>query len=93
MVCLRYVCEYLEWIMDNWKNVFFIDECKVKFFSVDRGVCVWRREGECFFEFCIYGIDCFGGFSVMIWGGISLYVKIEFVILNEGIVIVFSYIE
>lgn len=90
---LRYAREHLEWTMDNWKNVLFTDECKVKFFSVDREVRVWRREGERFSEPCIHGTDRFGGPSVMIWGGISLYAKTEPVILNEGTVTASSYIE
>lgn len=90
---LRYAREHLEWTMDNWKNVLFTDECKVKFSSVDRGVRVWRREGERFSEPCIHGTDRFEGPSVMIWSGISLYAKTEPVILNEGTVTASSYIE
>lgn len=90
---LRYARDHLEWTMDNWKNVLFTDECKVKFFSDDRRVRVWGREGERFSESCIHGTDRFGGPSVMIWGGISLYGKTELVILNEGTVTASSYIK
>lgn len=90
---LRFAREHLNWTMDNWRTVLFSDECKVKFFSDDRRVRVWRREGERFTEPCMHGTDRFGGPSVMVWGGISLLGKTELVILNEGTVTAASYVE
>ncbi|CAK1592572.1 unnamed protein product [Parnassius mnemosyne] len=81
---LRFAREHAEWIMDNWRNVLFTDVSKVKFFSDDRRVRVWRREGERFSEPCIHETDRFGGPNVMVWAGISLLGKTELLILEEG---------
>lgn len=90
---LRFARDHSNWTMDNWRTVLFTDECKIKFFSDDRRVRVWRREGERFVEPCIHGTDRFGGPSVMVWGGISLLGKTELVILDEGTVTAASYVE
>lgn len=90
---LRFAREHLNWTIDNWRTVLFTDESKVKFFSDDRRVRVWRKEGERFSEACIHGTDRFGGPSVMVWGGISLMGKTELVFLEEGTITAASYIE
>lgn len=90
---LRFAREHLDWTMDNWRSVLFTDESKVKFYSDDRRVRVWRREGERFSEPCIHETDRFGGPSVMVWGGISLLGKTELVILDGGTVTAASYVE
>lgn len=90
---LRFAREHADWTMDNWRNVLFTDESKVKFFSDDRRVRVWRREGERFSEPCIHGTDRFGGPNVMVWAGISLLGKTELVILEEGSVTAARYVE
>ncbi|CAK1585827.1 unnamed protein product [Parnassius mnemosyne] len=53
----RFAREHAEWTMDNWRNVLFTDESKVKFFSDCRRVRMWRREGERFSEPCIHETD------------------------------------
>lgn len=90
---LRFAREHLDWTMDNWRTVLFTDESKVKFYSDDRRVRVWRREGERFTNPCIHETDRFGGPSVMVWGGIGLMGKTELEILNEGTVTAASYVE
>lgn len=90
---LRFAREHLEWTMDNWRTVLFTDESKVKFFSDDRRVRVWRKPGERFEDPCIRETDRFGGPSIMVWGGISLLGKTELVFLDEGNVNAASYVQ
>uniref|UniRef100_A0A2A4J5V2 Tc1-like transposase DDE domain-containing protein n=1 Tax=Heliothis virescens TaxID=7102 RepID=A0A2A4J5V2_HELVI len=90
---LRFAREHLIWTMENWSTVLFTDECKVKFYSDDKRIRVWRKPGERFTEPCIHGTDRFGGPSVMVWGGISLMGRTELVILEEGSVTAASYVE
>lgn len=90
---LRFAREHVKWTMDNWRNVLFTDESKVKFFCDDRRVRVWRREGERFSEPCICERDRFGGPNVMVWAGISLFGKTELVILEEGSITASRYVD
>lgn len=90
---LSFARQYQQWDMSDWSTVLFTDESKVKFFSDDRRIRVWRREGERFSDACIHESDRFGGPNVMVWGGISLSGRTELVILNEGTVTAQRYIE
>lgn len=90
---LLFARQHLSWDMQDWSKVLFTDECKVKFFSDDRRIRVWRREGERFSDACIHESDRFGGPSVMVWGGISISGRTELVILNGGTITAQRYIE
>lgn len=90
---LMFARQHLAWDMRDWSTVLFTDECKVKFFSDDRRIRVWRREGERFSDACIHESDRFGGPNVMVWGGISVSGRTELVILNEGTITAQRYIE
>lgn len=90
---LRFARQHAEWGTEEWCKVLFTDECKVKFFSDDKRVRVWRRKGERFSDPCIHERDRYGGPNVMVWGGISLRGKTDLVFLNEGTVTSLSYIE
>lgn len=79
---LRFARQHLEWGMEEWRNVLFTDECKVKFSSDDRRTRVWRISGERFSDPCIHERDRYGGPNVMVWGGISLHGKTDLVFLE-----------
>lgn len=85
--------QFLNWSVSDWGRVLFTDESKVKFFSDDRRIRVWRRECERFSDACVHESDRFGGPNVMVWGGISLTCRTELVILNQGTVTAQRYIE
>uniref|UniRef100_A0A674AXZ8 Transposase Tc1-like domain-containing protein n=1 Tax=Salmo trutta TaxID=8032 RepID=A0A674AXZ8_SALTR len=70
---LAFAREHQDWQICHWRPVLFTDESRFTLSTCDRRDRVWRRRGERSAACNILQHDRFGGGSVMVWGGISLY--------------------
>ena len=61
--------------MAEWARILFTDEVKIRLHGNDGRGRVYRRRGERFSDACVHERDRFGGASVLIWAGISMYSK------------------
>jgi transposase len=64
---------YQRWTSRQWSLVLFPDKSR---FCLTRSNChirVWRRPGEGRPDGCVWEHDCYGGGSLMVWGGIHLH--------------------
>ena len=62
--------------MRQWRRVLFTDESRFTLYRADGRHCVYLRCGERFADACVVERDRFGGGSVMVWGGVSVYIEI-----------------
>lgn len=90
---LRFAREHVNWGIGDWASVLFTDESRFCFFSSDRRVPVYRRDGERYSQCNIRPSRNFGGGSVMLWGGISLRGRTELVPVNRGTMTADRYIR
>lgn len=90
---LRFAREHVNWDIDDWANVLFTDESRFCFYTSDRRIPVYRRDGERYSQCNIRPSRNFGGGSVMLWGGISLRGRTELVVVNQGTMTADRYIR
>jgi transposase len=71
---LEWAMKYSHWTVQDWKKIFFTDECAMNVGGTAGNVWVTRKAGEEFTETCIR--PKFRKFSLcMVWAGISGYGK------------------
>ena len=66
--------------MRQWRRVFFTDESRFTLFRPDG-----QRRGERFADACVLERDRFGGGSVMVWGGISHWLKSLLIVITGNL--------
>ena len=81
---LAFAREHIQWTVDNRAKVLFTDESRVSLYASDRRARVYRRPTEKFVQFNVLQVPPFGGGSVMVWGGISLFGLTELHIIDGG---------
>ena len=54
----------------DWDSILFSDESRFNLTHANGGERVYRRRGKRFADACVIEWDCFGGGSVLVWGGI-----------------------
>lgn len=70
------------WIQRHWNEVLFTDESRFNVEFADGRARVWRRRGEWYDPQNVIQRDCYGGGSVMVWGGVSYRGKTQLIIVN-----------
>ena len=68
---LEWARDHVNWTMENWKMVIWMDESSVEIVKESRTCTVWRREGERYREECLVPTFKSGRKSIMVWGCIS----------------------
>ena len=68
-----------------WGSVLFTDESRFTLSFRDGRTRVWRRRGERYDPNCVLERDRFGGGSVHVWGGISLFHRTPLHIFTERV--------
>ena len=70
----------------DWRRVMFSDELQFSLQRSDRRQQVYRHLGERYSDACVWEVDRFGGGgSVMVWGGISQWVKTPLVVIQGNL--------
>ena len=66
----RWAQKHAEWIRQNWHQVLFTDECRIRLQPDNRRRRVWRRSGQA--ELLRHSVQQVhqGGGSLVFWGGI-----------------------
>ena len=87
MLTQRHCQRRLEWARRHlrWRQVLFTDESCFLLRRVDGQTRVYRRRGERFADNCALRHDCFGGGSVMMWGGIAANRHTHLVTINGSL--------
>ena len=80
---LQFAQEHVNWSLEDWKNVLFVDESRFDIHSPDRRQRVWRRPGERYAECIISTRVMFGGGSIMVCGGINFEARTELVVRSR----------
>ena len=65
---LAWAKKHKQWILDQWKYVFWSDESKLLFFGSNRHVFVRHRVGERINSACVVPTTVMHGGGVMLWG-------------------------
>ena len=68
----------------RWHPVLFTDESRFTLGTCDRHERVWKCYGEHYAANKILSHDWFGGWSVMVWGGISLEGSMDLDVIANG---------
>lgn len=84
LACLQWATEHHRWRVNKWGTVLFTDQSRFCVNFLDRGRRVWRQPGERNFPQNVVQHDSFGGSILMVWGGISMGGRREFVIIENG---------
>lgn len=90
---LHFSHEHRNWRAEEWARVLFTDESRFCLRSPDGRERVWRRPGERFAQCCISPRTPFGGGSVMVWAGVSLYARTDLVMIEYGSLTANRYIQ
>ena len=67
---LQWAKRHFRWGRQQWAWVLFSDESRFNLSHHDGRIRVFRRRGERFGDKCLIERDRFGGWSVIVWGGI-----------------------
>ena len=89
---LQWAQRHFRWGRQQWTRVLFSDESRFNLSHHDGRIRVFRRRGERFADNCLIGRDRFGGWSVMVWGGVMGRRKTN-VIVVQGNLNAQSYIK
>ena len=83
----NWIRQHIRWTQQRWRGVLFMDESRfcVEMFDRWRKVHVWRRCGERFQDCCVKHVSCWGGGSVMVWGGISWHHKTQLIVVHGNL--------
>lgn len=69
---LQFARDHQHWNYVNWSNCLFTDESRFCLHPDSNRKRVWRRRNERYDENCTVERIPFGGYSVMVWGGVAL---------------------
>ena len=67
---LQWAQQHFRWGQQQLAQFLFSDESRFNLSHHDGRIRVFRRRAECFAYNCLIERDRFGGWSVMVWGGI-----------------------
>ena len=76
---------YLQFRRADWDLILFSDECRFNLSHADGRERVYRHQGERFTDVCFIERDCFGGGSVLVWGGIREGNTTHLIVINGNI--------
>jgi hypothetical protein len=65
---LDFALSHKDWIIDDWKRVFWSDGTKINCFGSDGRQWVQKKNGEGLSDRLVKGTKKFGGGSLMMWG-------------------------
>ena len=82
---LLWAQRHLHWTRRQWHNVIFSNESRFSVSHADGRVYVYRRRNESYAQCCVMERDGFGGWSVMVWGGIVGNVKTALVVVQGNL--------
>ena len=77
---LLWAQRHLHGTCSQWHNVIFSDKSQFSVSHANGRVCVYQRRNERYAQCCIREWDRFGGWSVMVWGGIMGNIKTDLVV-------------
>ncbi|PZC72334.1 hypothetical protein B5X24_HaOG211312 [Helicoverpa armigera] len=80
---LQFARDHVDWTINQWRAVLFLEETRVCLFCNDRRRRVYRRQGESFAQACIQETMEYGGGSCMFWGGMSIDGKTNLVCVSR----------
>ena len=72
-------------LMRQWRRVFFTDESRFTLYRADERRRVYRRRGERYTDESVVERDRFGGGSVCVWGGISYGFKSPLIVIDGNL--------
>lgn len=90
---LNFCRNHLNWNMEQWSHVLFTDESRFRLSHNDARVRAWRRRGERYLDQNVRETVHFGGGSIMVWGGISLFGRTNLHVFRGGHVNARQYLE
>ena len=82
---LQWSRRHLHWRRQDWNNVLFSDECRIKLMEADGRTRVYRRRGERYAQACVQEVDRFGMGGVMVWGGICGGQKTRLLVIHGNL--------
>ena len=68
---LAWAEKHINWTVQDWKRVMFIDESKVNRYQSDGRSYVWKNRGDPLLDREVQKTVKFGGGSIMVWGCMS----------------------
>lgn len=90
---LTWAQEHIDWTIQQWSHCLFTDESRFKLFHNDGRLKVWRSREQRYKANCMVRKVPFGGGSVNVWGGISLYRRTELVSFQNRTVTSQRYVD
>ena len=82
---LAWARRHLRWQLTDWRRILFTDESRFLLRRVDGRTRVYRRRGELFVDNCVLRHDRFGGWSVMMLGGIAPNRRTHLVTISDSL--------
>ncbi|GFU53967.1 transposable element Tcb2 transposase [Trichonephila clavipes] len=95
MVCVRltsrhrcdrreWATEHVNWRRNEWSNVLFSDESRFSVHPDNRRIFLWRDRGGRNNPAFVHESDIFGGWGVLVYGGISINGRTDLYIIRDG---------